>query len=201
MLVIYKMSQNNFGLVWFFNLKTEERKLEKCIFVKAHIEKNKVFIFIKYILWCMYVGETTPWEDSNWVVNITYRNTTLPKSLNIWVLAYLCYINYSLIIIHVALYPHMYTLYTIHGNHESTTQVHPWKPTSKLPPLAIPICWTFFQNHLCGLCRLALSLLQLQKGPLTPSHTSPWALVPLVREITSWGNFNWVVNIIYRNTT
>jgi len=44
------MSQNNFGLVWFFNLKMEERKLEQCIFVKSHIEKNKVFIFIKYIL-------------------------------------------------------------------------------------------------------------------------------------------------------
>ena len=54
-------------------------------------ERNEILWGL--ICWVFYVGEITLWETFNWGVNITHKNTTLPKSLSLWVWAQLCYIN------------------------------------------------------------------------------------------------------------
>ena len=41
------------------------------------------------------LGEITHWGVFNWGINITHRDTTLPKSLSQWVWTQLCYINFS----------------------------------------------------------------------------------------------------------
>ena len=52
-----------------------------------------------------FVGEIIHWGAFNWGINITYRDTTLPKSLSSWIWVQLCYINSptSLLLLHVRL--------------------------------------------------------------------------------------------------
>ena len=87
--------------------------------------------FITLPPWALipFVEEKTPWEAFNWGVNIIHRNTTLLKSLNLWVWTQLYYINSptSLLFFHVGLpLTHVYPTIKLLGKVLAHSRLKPW---------------------------------------------------------------------------
>ena len=105
----------------------------------------------------------------NWDINITYRDTILPKSLNLWILAQLCYINSSISKISLTSSPlsmdFFFLLYIIYellvtssmNTCHPCTLVHINSSKSKISPTSSPLPMNFF------------FLLRIIHGPRTPS--------------------------------
>ncbi len=93
------------------------------------------------------VGKITPWEAFNWEVNITHKDTILPKSLSLWIWAQLCYINSLtfLLLLHVGfpltrVYP---TISPSHVSHRLSLGFETSFLGSRINPTSSPLPMSF----------------------------------------------------------